>query len=170
MQSSSLIKAYVVRWSKFLPVTPGPPQSFENWIYPGKPWSRPRWMFIAARSPGKPSCGPGSMRRSRTASEICLRERKSLNYCQIRVFLTIWRTFGMPTGTWFLDIVLKQIFSWVWLRSITGRCSENEPECFLPHKTAFQTRLGRAAQIEPRGWWWPFKSCYFENNLDNIYG
>ena len=44
------------------------PQTFRNWLYGGKPWSRPRWMLIADRSPTIPRIvGPGVTRFSRTA-------------------------------------------------------------------------------------------------------
>lgn len=46
------------------------PPTFLNWLYGGKPWSRPRCMFIADKSPTMPSIvGPGVRRFSRTAGE-----------------------------------------------------------------------------------------------------
>lgn len=46
------------------------PPAFLNWLYGGKPWSRPRCMFIADKSPTMQSIvGQGVRRFSRTAGE-----------------------------------------------------------------------------------------------------
>ena len=51
-----------------------------NWLYGGKPWSRPRWMFMAARSPTIPSnVEPFIKRFSRTAGAKNLKGINVLN-------------------------------------------------------------------------------------------
>ena len=51
-------------------VTCPKPSASRYLVKPGKPWSRPRWQFMAGRSPTIPSgVGPSMMSRSRTMLE-----------------------------------------------------------------------------------------------------